>query len=59
MAKMTKKEYEKWLNELGVPDHDLKSFGGRISDTANYGTWLRCNDPIAFEVGYYEWKLGE
>lgn len=54
MARLTKKDYEEWLNELGIPDHDLKSMGGRIPDDANYGTWLRRNDPTAFEVGYSE-----
>lgn len=49
---MTKKEYEEYLNEVGIPDDDLKSAGGRIPDHANYGSWLRRNDPIAFQVGY-------
>lgn len=54
---MTKKEYEEFLNKLGVPEEDLKSNGGRCPDWAKYGKWLRRNDPIAFEVGYGEWKL--
>ena len=48
----TKQDYETDLNELSTPKEDLKSSGGRIPDTAKYGTWLRRNDPIAFEVGY-------
>lgn len=51
---MTRKEYEEYLNELGIPSHDLKSAGGRIPDTAKYGRWLRRNDPVAFNVGYEE-----
>lgn len=51
----TRKEYEEHLNELGVPEDDKKSSGGRIPDCANYGSWLRRNDRIAFNVGYNEW----
>jgi hypothetical protein len=52
---ITKKDYENELNEIGIPDHDIKSEGGRIPDNAKYGTWLRANDPIAFSVGYREY----
>lgn len=52
----TRAEYENWVNQVPVADDDLRSNGGRIPDrTQNYGTWLRRNDPIAFEVGYQEW----
>jgi len=51
---MTKKEYEEDLNDMSVPISDTKSCGGRIPDNAKYGTWLRRNDPIAFQVGYQE-----
>ena len=54
--KKTRHNYEVYLDELGVPEHDKKSNGGRISDYANYGAWLRRNDPIAFECGYSDWK---
>ena len=30
--KRTKKEYENYLNEFDVPDHDKKSNGGRVPD---------------------------
>lgn len=50
------KKYEKYLNELGVPEDDKKSNGGRIPDHALYGTWLRRNDPIAFRVGYQDFN---
>ena len=53
---MTRQEYQENLNEIGTPEDDLKSNGGRIPDTAKYGNWLRCNDPIAFEVGYGDAK---
>lgn len=49
-------EYETWLDSLGVPDDDKRSNGGRIPDHARYGFWLRKNDPIAFRVGYNEWR---
>jgi hypothetical protein len=52
----TKKEYVLWLNELGVPEDDKKSNGGRIPDFCKYGAWLRVHDPIAFNVGYNEWE---
>ncbi len=50
-----RKLYEKWLNEIGCPEADKKENGGRCG-SANYGAWLRKNDPIAFEVGFNEWK---
>jgi len=54
--KPTKAEYESYLSNLGVPEDDKKSNGGRIPDCANYGSWTRKNDPIAFEVGFGEFK---
>ena len=52
----TKKDFEEYLNEIGTPEDDKKSNGGRIPDYCKYGTWLRKNDCIAFEVGYSEFK---
>lgn len=52
----TKKDYVDWLNELLVPFCDQKSNGGRIPDHAKLGKWMRRNDPIAFNVGYWEWS---
>jgi hypothetical protein len=49
-----KNDYEKYLNEIGIPEDDKYSNGGRIPDRCKYGTWLRRNDPIAFNVGYFE-----
>ena len=53
---MTKKEYELDLNEIGPPNHDHPENGGRVPwhMVDKYGTWLRKNDPIQFEVGYNE-----
>lgn len=51
---MTKAEFESDVNELDVPFADRRSNGGRIPDTAKYGTWLRKHDPIAFRVAYRE-----
>lgn len=58
---MTKKQYEEFLNNIGGPKEELKSYGGRMPDRMinKYGTWLRKNDPIAFEVGYGEYKLNQ
>ena len=54
----TKKDYVEYLNEIGVPEHDHPENGGRVtwSYINKYGEWLKKNDPIAFEVGYSEWK---
>lgn len=52
----TRVKHEDYLNMLGIPEDDKKSNGGRISDYAKYGTWLRKKDPIAFEVSYHEEK---
>jgi hypothetical protein len=58
--RLTKKAYETYLNELGVPYDEKWSNGGRIKDSAKkYGTWLRNNDPVTFNVGYNEWKIDQ
>jgi len=55
--KFTKYAYENYLNDLGIPLVEFKSNGGRIPDgTVAYGQWLRINDPIAFNVGFQEYK---
>ena len=53
---LTRAAYEEYLNELGIPETEKWSNGGRIPPAAiHYGTWLRSNDPIAFNVGYQDW----
>lgn len=54
--KRSKKNYTEYLNKISAPASDLKSNGGRIPDRAKYGEWLKKNDPIAFNVGYNEWR---
>ena len=54
--KFTKYDYENYLDELGIPFAELKTNGGRIPDHAAYGRWVRINDPIAFNVGFQEYK---
>jgi len=54
--RVTKTTYEDYLNELGAPEDDLRSNGGRIPDHVPYGDWLRRNDPIAFSVGFNEYE---
>lgn len=49
-----RKDYEEYLNEIGTSRDDLYSYGGRIPDRCKYGTWLRKNDPIAFNVEFNE-----
>ena len=53
----TKSEYEDYLTELGCPDDDRQSEGGRVPDGCKYGSWVHRNDPIAFNVGYREFQL--
>jgi hypothetical protein len=54
----TKKEFEDYCNEFECPEHDHPENNGRVSWSMvnKYGTWLRKNDPIAFEVGYRDWR---
>lgn len=54
---LTKNQFENYLNTFDIPELDKRSNGGRIPDTSKYGTWLRHNDQIAFEVGFNEWVL--
>lgn len=54
--------YEKYLNELRPSyDSELWIIGGcdkrRTYYPNRYGTALKANDPIAFQVGFNEWKL--
>lgn len=58
MPRMNKQSYIEWLNGVAIADADLHSNGGRIPDQwqGRYGDWLRLNDPIAFQVGFNEWK---
>lgn len=70
MANKSKKDYEDYLNEVGCNIDDCiylcnsarqKSLKeGSLRNLLNdnrYGYALRNYDPIAFEVGYKEWKL--
>ncbi len=59
MKTISKQDYTEWLNELEVPNEDLKSNGGRIPDNADYGDWMRRNDPIAFNVGLNEYRRNQ
>lgn len=57
----TKKAYEKYLNEIMTDQTaDYWIIGGKIRMyakwTKTYGTALRKYDPIAFRLGYNEWK---
>lgn len=54
--KKTKKSYEEYLNDLPIPEEDKRSNGGLIPDNSKYGSWIRKNDPIQFEVAYSEWR---
>ena len=52
--KINQVDYVNYLNEIGIPEEDKRSNGGRIPDHSKYGAWLRKNDPIAFNVGYHD-----
>ena len=56
--KYTKEMAENELNEIGCPHHEHPETGGRVSwaSVNTYGTWLRRNDPTAFEVYFQENK---
>lgn len=54
--RITKHDYEMYLNELGVPEEYKYRNGGRVK-SRKWGEWMRLNDPIAFQVGYNEYCL--
>ena len=53
---MFRKEFEQILNEIGCPKNDHPENNGRCTwaGVQKYGSWLRRNDPIAFNVAYNE-----
>lgn len=55
MSKITKKKYEKYLNEVGESLSEEQFIIGGKKRRMNYGAALRKYDPIAFEVGYREY----
>jgi len=52
----SKISYERYLNELGIPEELRKSNDGHIPDYVKYGTWLRVNNTTKFELDYQHWK---
>lgn len=54
---ITKKDFEQMLNEIGPSEDDHPENNGRVpwSMVEKYSTWLRRNDPIAFQVGYNDY----
>lgn len=56
MKKLTLKQIEERLNEAETPDHDHPDSGGRVpwGMENRYGSWLRRNDSIAFEIAARE-----
>jgi len=61
MAKITKKQYEEYLNENSPAQGDEQwIIGGTIRMLhmwkKQWGTATRKYDPIGFEVGYKEYK---
>lgn len=60
MSIKSKKEYEEYLNEIEPPyESDEWIMAGKRRYLRNgYGKQLCKWDPIAFEVGYGEWRRG-
>ena len=56
--KLTRKEYEEYLNEVGksLPEEEFIIGGKQRPYWGKYGSFIRRYDPIAFEVGYSDWK---
>ena len=58
-----KKDYEQHLNDTVHLDYESDEWiiGGKsrakVYYPDRYGTALRYHDPIAFQVGYNEWKI--
>jgi len=52
MTKLTKTEYERYLNEIRK---EPMQHTGNHKPIIHPGTYLRRNDPIEFNVGYNEW----
>ena len=53
IKKPSKREFEKYLNEI-EPQPDAF---WRCPVVGKFGTWLRKNDKIAFEVEYGRWSI--
>jgi hypothetical protein len=47
---MKKYELQLILNQQGIPDMEKKSNGGLVPDFAQYGTWLKNNNPSRFNA---------
>lgn len=58
IKKYSKKEYIKYLNEVGLSlSDDEFIIGGKMRKRKDlYGDHLYRHDSIAFEVGYSDWK---
>lgn len=58
IKKYSKKEYIKYLNEVGLSlSDDEFIIGGKMRKRKDlYGYHLYRHDSIAFEVGYSDWK---
>ena len=54
----TRRNYERHLNEMSV-SYEMCWIGGRnifYDQRCKYGSSMRKHDPIAFEVGFNEWR---
>ena len=52
--RITRKDYENYLNDI-FPQYSEKNYNNRL--IKNFGSWIRKNDPIKFNVGYSEYLL--
>lgn len=56
MMKITKKMYEDYLNNLGVPENEKLENGGKYRGK-KYGSWLRRNHKESFDTGYNQYVV--
>ena len=63
MKRKTKKQYEAKLNVESTAANGVnsqcrwsKKHPFVVQTNGKYGTWLRRNDPVRFDVGYQEWS---
>ena len=55
----TRKQYERYLNEIGECLDEEKFIVGGKMRRGKYGTMMRKHDPVCFNVGYSEYVMNE
>lgn len=52
----SEQDYIEYLNDLGTPEEHLRSNGGLVPASAQWGNWMARNNKIGFQVGFQEFK---